>query len=70
MIPHGTPDARCSARWHSSASASGEPSKPRASATATSRAADDDKPAPIGSVVVTVPVNPADGRSSATTPAT
>ena len=57
MIPHGTPDARCSARWHSSASSTAGPSKPRASATAISSAALELRPAPMGSVVETVPLN-------------
>ena len=35
MIPHGTPDARCSAAWHSRAMSSAVPSAPRARATAT-----------------------------------
>ncbi len=70
MIPHGTPDARCSARWPSLASSSGGPSNPSASATATSSAADDERPAPTGSVVSTTPTKPRAGRSSATTPAT
>ena len=70
MIPHGTPEARCSARWHSWASANGGPSKPRARATATSSAADDDRPAPTGTSVSTVPVKPVAGPISATTPAT
>ncbi len=70
MIPEGTPEARCSARWQASAKASGVPSKPRASATATSRAALEDSPPPMGRVVATVPVKPAVGRTSATTPAT
>ena len=71
MIPHGTPDARCSARWQSCASSSGEPSNPSASATATSSAADDDSPAPIGQrgVDLAGEARPT-GRSSATTPAT
>ncbi len=70
MIPHGTPDARCSAAWQSRAMSSAEPSAPRASATAISSAALEDSPAPIGIVVETLPSNPVDGRSSATTPAT
>ena len=41
-----------------------------ASATATSSAALDDSPVPIGIVVPTSPSNPVAGRSSATTPAT
>ena len=70
MIPHGTPDARCSAAWHSRAMSSAVPSAPRARATATSSAALEDSPAPIGIVVETLPSNPVAGRSSATTPAT
>ena len=46
------------------------PSKPSASATATSSAALDDRPAPTGRVVRTVPAKPCVGRSTATTPAT
>ena len=48
MIPHGTPDARCSARWQRRARSAVEPSNPSARATATSSAALDDSPAPIG----------------------
>ena len=70
MIPDGTPLARCSARWQAWASSSEVPSNPRASATATSRAALDDSPPPIGSVVDTVPSKPRSGLTSATTPAT
>ena len=70
MTPQGTPDARCSAAWQAWASAKGGPSNPSASATATSRAALDDSPAPIGRVVVTVPVPPTAGLTELTTPAT
>src|SRR3954465_15416526 len=70
MSPLGTPEARCSARGRASAGASGEPSNPRASATATSSAALDDRPAPTGRVVDTVPTAPTAGRTTATTPAT
>jgi hypothetical protein len=70
MIPEGTPEAACSARWQARASSTCEPVKPSASATETSRAALDDSPAPTGSVVWTVPTAPTAGRSSATTPAT
>ena len=70
MIPHGTPEAACSARRVSWANSTGSPSKPRASATATSRAALEDRPAPTGRSVVTCPVKPTSGLSSSTTPAT
>ncbi len=71
MIPHGTPLARCSAAWQICAIWSGVPEAPRASATATSNAALDARPAPMGSSVVTVPpARPTVGRTSATTPAT
>ncbi len=70
MIPQGTPEATCSALWHSFASSSGVPSKPSARASATSRAALDDSPAPTGSVVVMEPSKPAAGRTWLTTPAT
>ena len=48
MMPLGTPEARCSARRHSSANSTGVMSAPSASATATSSAALLDNPAPIG----------------------
>jgi len=71
MIPHGTPVARCSACRHSSASEIGVPSKPRASALATSSAALLARPAPIGMLVDTRPaIALACGPSSAATPAT
>ena len=60
MMPLGTPDARCSARRHSSASATGDICAPSASATATSSAALLDRPAPMGMSVVTRPRMPAD----------
>ena len=66
----GTPEATCSARWHSTARSWGVPVKPSASATATSSAALDDSPAPSGRVVSTTPRRPSTGRSSAATPAT
>ena len=50
MIPHGTPVARCSARWQSRAISSGVPSSPSASAVATSSAALDDSPLPMRQV--------------------
>ena len=63
-IPHGTPTARSSARWHASASSSGSTSKSATaqstSAAATSSAADDESPAPTGRSERTVPVE-ADG---------
>ena len=58
ITPQGTPDARCSARCASRARGRGSGSAPRARASATSSAALDDRPAPIGSVVETVPVKP------------
>ena len=67
-IPHGTPTARSSARWHASASSSGSSSKSAtaqsASATATSSAADDESPAPAGRSEATVPARPTGGRPS------
>ena len=63
MRPHGTPVARCSARWHSAAMS---PVAPSASASATSSDALDESPAPMGSVEVTCPVKPVTGRTSAT----
>ena len=67
-IPHGTPTARNSARWQASASANGSSSKPAtaqsASATDTSSAADDERPAPVGRSERTVPVRPTGGRPS------
>src|SRR5262245_57715505 len=57
-IPDGKPVAACSARWHSWASATADPSNPNANATATSSAALDDNPAPMGMVVDTAPTNP------------
>ena len=70
MIPQGTPEARCSADWQIRAMSRGDPSMPSASATATSSAALEDRPEPIGIVVDTSPSNPTAGRISATTPAT
>ena len=70
MMPVGTPVAACSARRASWASSIGVPSNPRASATATSRAALDDRPAPTGIVVLTCPSSPRPLRSSAATAAT
>ena len=69
-LPDGTPLPTCSARWHSLASSTGDPSKPSASATASSSAALDERPLPIGTVVRTVPSKPPLGRTSCTTPAT
>ena len=56
--PHGTPDASCSARWPRRASSVALPSKPSARATASSSAALDDRPLPMGMVVDTVPSKP------------
>ncbi len=58
-MPHGTPEARCSAAWHRRASSRSEPSNPSASATATSRAADDESPAPDGEIAGDGPVEAA-----------
>ena len=66
MMPHGTLVAKCSARRHTAAMVVASVtvpvlvpvSMPNASAAATSSAALDDKPPPIGTVVVTVPVKP------------
>ena len=62
MMPVGTPVARCSARCASRARSSGEPRCPNAIAAATSRAALDDRPAPTGMVVDTVPRMPVVAR--------
>ena len=71
IIPHGTPEAACSARWQARASSSGERGvSRRARAIATSRAALDDSPAPMGIVVEMRPSKPCVGRTSATTAAT
>ena len=69
MIPHGTPVARVSACWATSASSSPPSASPgtavRASPSATPSAADDDRPAPIGSVVVIVASRPVTGKPRA-----
>ena len=70
MIPQGTPEARCSAALADPRESRRRPSMPSASATATSSAALDDRPVPIGIVVDTSPTKPTAGRISATTPAT
>ena len=74
MMPHGTLVAMCSARRHTAAMVAASASIPNARAAATSSAALDDKPPPIGTVVDTVPVKPRVGmcRScmAAATPAT
>ena len=57
-------DVRASARWHNWASSSGVPAKPNANAVETTSAALDDRPAPIGRVVVTEPVAPTSGCNS------
>src|SRR3954471_12514259 len=68
MIPDGTPTARCSARCAARASSSGSSAKSAtahsAVATATSSAADEETPAPIGSVELTAPSIPTGGRPS------
>ncbi len=74
ITPHGTPDATSSA-WRSSSASAGRSalpssSAPRARATATSRAADDERPVPTGMVVVTVPVNPVRSPVATATAAT
>ena len=58
MIPVGTPVANCSARWVSNASSVGVNVLPIARAVASSKAALDDKPAPTGIVVETLPEIP------------
>ena len=71
MIPHGTPTAASSARWQACAASTGlSRSAPSAVATATSRAADDARPLPAGSVEWTMPTSPSRGRTSRTTAAT
>jgi hypothetical protein len=75
MIPEGTPTARCSARRAASASSSGSSLKSAtaqsAIPTATSSAAEDDRPVPIGSVDEISPSRPTGGRpSSASSAAT
>ncbi len=67
MIPQGTPTARCSARRQAAASSSGESScqsatLQSANATATSSAAEDESPAPLGRVEEIEPANPTGGR--------
>ena len=63
--------ASCSASRHSIASSSGSsPSAPSASAVATSNAALDDSPAPIGRSERTTPTNPCTGTSRRATAAT
>ena len=66
MRPTGTPTARYSASRATWASSSRESSKPaarqRASPTATVSAAEDDSPAPIGTVDDTLPSSPTAGR--------
>src|SRR5438067_2260031 len=69
MIPEGTPVAACSACCSSGARADGSPSQPRARATATSKAALEDSPAPAGPVLDTRPSKPATGRRTGTTEA-
>ena len=69
MIPVGTPVAACSARCVNSASSRALPSKPRANAVATSRAALEDRPLPIGISVVIVPTIPRVALHSAATAA-
>ena len=55
MIPHGTLVARCSARRQTAASVATSVSMPNARAAATSSAALDDSPPPIGTSVATRP---------------
>jgi hypothetical protein len=71
MIPQSTPTARCSARRQSWAAATGSRRfTPSIVATATSSAALDDSPRPMGRLEWSVPVSPSVGRSSRTTAAT
>jgi hypothetical protein len=67
MIPQGTPLANSSARCPARANSSGDPSKPRANATASSSDALEERPAPTGRSDDTWPVNPSTTRSSAAT---
>ena len=74
MIPHGTPTARSSARCAACASAIGSIGKSATAQSAvpiaTSSAADDDSPAPTGSVEVTSPAKPVSTPSSVATAST
>lgn len=80
MIPQGTPTKTFSARWHSWAMRRGVSPSPYRSLSAvavtTSSAADDDSPAPVGTVdskcrsaPPAAPVSSPASRSAQTTPA-
>ena len=78
MSPHFTPTCSFSARWAMRASSSGGTAGPdgpeRAHAETISRAADDESPEPMGSVVTIRPSKPWSGcpasRSAHAVPAT
>ncbi|OEV22957.1 hypothetical protein AN220_27065 [Streptomyces nanshensis] len=77
MIPQGMPTKSFSARWHSRASCCRDSSSPYSSVSAspvtTSRAADEESPAPVGTVLVRCTSAPPTGspasRSAQPTPA-